>query len=342
MKAIFLTQKGAANKAFEIRETPIPKLIDEDDILIAVEAFGLNYADVMARHGQYKEAPPFPAILGYEVVGTISAVNNVKNEHLVGKRVIGFTRFGGYAEYAVSKDYGIALIDNMDTGKALCIATQYVTAYYMAYVATNLFKGDNVLVHAGAGGVGTALIQLCKLKGCTIIATAGSSKKIEYVLNQGADFGINYRNSDYQVEVRKILDKKRIDVTFNPIAGSTFKKDFSLIGSGGRVILFGGSELSGKKWGALSGLNFVRKMGFRLAIGLMMRSKSIIGVNMLKIGDNKPELLKHCLVEVTKLIQSGDLDPHVGAEYAYENIAEAHTLLENRQSIGKVIVKWKS
>lgn len=340
MKAIFLKQKGAAETAFEIKETSIPELRDEDDILIKVEAFGLNYADVMARHGQYKEAPPLPAIIGYEVVGTVSAVNTKENEKLIGKRVVGFTRFGGYAEYALSKDYGIAVIDEMDTGQALCIATQYVTAYYMAYVATNLFKGDRVLVHAGAGGVGTALIQLCKLKECHIVATAGSTEKIDYVKKQGADFGVNYRSSDYVSEVKNIFKNKRIDVTFNPIAGSTFKKDFSLIGSGGRVILFGGSELSGKKWGALSGLNFVRKMGFRLAIGLMMRSKSIIGVNMLKIGDNKPEILKYCLTEVTKLIQSGALKPHVGAEYKSTEIADAHALLESRKSIGKVIVRW--
>ncbi len=340
MKAIFLTQKGSADKAFELRETKKPDLQKPDDVLIKVEAFGLNYADVMARHGQYKEAPPFPAIIGYEVVGTVEAVKNKKNNALVGKRVVAFTRFGGYAEYALSKDFGVAIIDDMGVGSALCIATQYVTAYYMAFVATNLFKGDKVVIHAGAGGVGTALIQLCKLKQCEVFATAGSTEKIEYVKHQGADYGINYRQSDYVKDVTKLLGGKRLDATFNPIAGSTFKKDFSLIGSGGRVILFGGSELSGKKWGALSGLNFVRKMGFRLAIGLMMRSKSIIGVNMLKIGDNKPEMLNYCLTEVTKLIANGKLKPHVGATFNAEEIAKAHTLLESRKSIGKVIVKW--
>lgn len=340
MKAIFLNKKGNADQAFEIKETRKPEISKLDDVLIKVEAFGLNYADVMARHGQYKEAPPFPAILGYEVVGIVEAVKNSKNNHLIGKRVVGFTRFGGYAEYALSKEFGVVVIDNMDVGKALCIATQYVTAYYMTSVATNLFKGDKVLVHAGAGGVGTALIQLCKLKGCTVIATAGSSEKISYTKSQGADYGINYRHSDYALEVNKQLKEKRIDVTFNPIAGSTFKKDFGLIGSGGRIILFGGSELSGKKWGILSGVNFIRKMGFRLAIGLMMRSKSIIGVNMLKIGDNKPEILKHCLTEVTKLISEGKLDPQVGASFSAINIAKAHNLLESRKSTGKVIVKW--
>jgi len=106
------------------------------------------------------------------------------------------------------------------------------------------------------------------------------------------------------------------------------------------VILFGGSERSGKKWGILSTLNFVRKMGLVLPIGLMMRSKSIIGVNMLKVGDNKPKLLTKCLTEVTQLIKDGKLHPHVGGEFNVDKIADAHELLESRKSIGKVIVKW--
>ena len=112
------------------------------------------------------------------------------------------------------------------------------------------------------------------------------------------------------------------------------------MGSAGKVLIFGGSELSGKKWGILSSLNFVRKMGLMLPIGLMMRSKSVIGVNMLKVGDNKPKLLTKCLTEVTQLIKDGKLHPHVGGVYSADKIADAHDLLESRKSIGKIIVKW--
>ena len=340
MKAIYLIKKGSSHQAFEIRETAKPIVKAVDDILIKVEAFGLNYADVMARNGQYKEAPPLPSVLGYEVVGIIESVGSEVDQNMIGKRVVGFTRFGGYAEFALSKAAGITEIGEMPVGTALSIATQYVTAYYMAYHATNLIKGDKVMIHAGAGGVGTALIQMCKLQGCTVFANAGSADKLDYIKSQGADYAINYRTNDYETEINKILKDERLDCTFNPIAGSTFKKDFGLIGSGGRVILFGGSELSGKRWGMFSSLNFVRKMGFRLAIGLMMRSKSIIGVNMLKIGDNKPHVLSHCLHSVTEMIKAGKLTPHVGASYPAKQIAEAHHLLESRQSIGKVIVTW--
>lgn len=340
MKAVYLIKQGNAHQAFEIRETEIPKIKLGDDVLIKVEAFGLNYADVMARHGQYREAPPLPSILGYEVVGIIEEVGKDCDQSLIGKRVVCFTRFGGYAEYAITKNFGISIIDDMDAGVALCIATQYVTAYYMTNVVQNLYEGDKVMIHAGAGGVGTALIQLCKLKGCTVFANAGSAEKLDYIRKQGADYAINYRTEDYETEINKVLKDERLDCTFNPIAGSTFKKDFGLIGSAGSVLLFGGSELSGKKWGILSTLNFVRKMGLILPIGLMMRSKSVIGVNMLKVGDNKPKLLTKCLTEVTELIKDGKLHPHVGGVYSADKIADAHDLLESRKSIGKIIVKW--
>lgn len=339
MQAIYLVKNGEASSAFELRDhkTPAPQA---KEVRIKVEAFGLNYADVMARNGLYREAPPLPSVIGYEVVGVIDQAGADMADDLIGKRVVAFTRFGGYSQYAITKDFAFTVIDDLDAGKALSIATQYVTAYYMANYVTNFFEGDKVLIHAGAGGVGTALIQLCKLKGCEVFATAGSQEKLDYMKSHGADHVINYRNSDYENEVQKLLGNERLDATFNPIAGSTFKKDFKLMGSGGRIILFGGSERSGKKWGIFSTLNFVRKMGLVLPIGTMMRSKSIIGVNMLKIGDNRPQVLQRCMNEVAKMVINGEVNPHVGGRYDVSKIAEAHSFLESRKSIGKVIVTW--
>jgi len=340
MQAIYLVKNGDAASAFESRETPDP-IPGANEVRIKVEAFGLNYADVMARNGLYREAPPLPCVLGYEVVGLIDQVGADLSADLVGKRVVAFTRFGAYAQYAVSNPQAFTIIDGLDVGAALSIATQYVTAYYMAYELTNLFQGDRVLVHAGAGGVGTALIQLCKRKGCEVFATAGSEDKLNYMREQGADHVIDYRKHDYAVEVNRLLADHRLDMIFNPIAGSTYKKDYALLGSGGRLALFGGSERSGKKWGIFSTLNFVRKMGVLLPITSMMRSKSVLGVNMLKIGDNKPATLHRCLQEVAELIVKGEVKPHIGGRFSSNEIAKAHAFLEDRKSIGKIIVTWE-
>jgi len=202
MQAIYLVKNGSATTAFELRETAIPEP-KEREVRIKVEAFGLNYADVMARNGLYKDAPPMPAVLGYEVVGIVDAVGKELDTDIIGKRVVAFTRFGGYAQYAITAEQGFTVIDDLEAGKALSIATQYATAYYMAYELNNLTEGDTVLVHAGAGGVGTALIQLCKRKGCTVFATAGSDEKCEYMLGQGANYAINYSKKEYKTEIEK-------------------------------------------------------------------------------------------------------------------------------------------
>lgn len=338
-KAIQLVKNGPAEQAFQEKEIELPDLL-EDEVQIEVESFGLNYADVMARNGLYREAPPLPCVIGYEVVGKVVAVGADAPANLQGKRVVGFTRFGGYAKHVNTKHIAVAEIGDYDAGKALCLATQYVTAFYMSHVATTVQKGDRVLVHAAAGGVGTALIQLLKGKGVTIFAKTGTDNKKPYLEALGVDHIINYNKHDYADQIQRILKKERLDISFNPVAGSTFKKDWQLLGNGGSLVLFGGSERSGKKWGILSTLNFVRKMGIVIPITLMMRSKSILGINMLKVADHKPFTLAYCLTSVVEKALNNEVDPKVGESYSADKIAEAHAFLESGKSTGKVIVNW--
>lgn len=337
--SIQLTKFGEPKDAFSFTELTISEPLD-DEVQISVERFGINYADVMAREGNYKEAPPLPCVLGYEVVGEVTKVGKDSPQNLIGKRVVAFTRFGGYSQCVNTKNVAVAEIGNYDGNKALCLATQYVTAYYMSFVATTIQKGDNVLIHSAAGGVGTALIQLLSDKGINIIAKTGSDSKIQYLKDQGVNHIVNYNKSDYAEQVQNILKTERLDVSFNPVAGSTFKKDWKLLGYSGSLVLFGGSERSGKKWGILSTLNFVRKMGVIIPITLMMRSKSIIGINMLKVADFKPLVLQHCLKEVLRMAIHGQLEPQVGEVYNANKISEAHAFLASGKSTGKVVLEW--
>ncbi|NNE56233.1 MAG: zinc-binding dehydrogenase [Flavobacteriales bacterium] len=228
----------------------------------------------------------------------------------------------------------------MPAPKASAIGVQYTTAYYSAIFAMNLLPGDNVLVHAAAGGVGSALIQLCKWKGCKVIGTAGSDEKCTRGLELGADHMINYREKDYARECKKILGKDRLDATFNPIAGSTFKKDLKLLGSGGRLVLFGAAERMGKKGGQWATFRFLWKMGLILPIMLMAKSRTIIGVNILKIADYRPHVISKCFTELIDLYEKGIIDPPVGGEYSIDQLAQAHDKLENRQTMGKIVVRW--
>lgn len=340
MKAIHLVKKGDPHKAFEIREIEKPK-VEAGEVLIKVKHFGLNYADVLARLGIYPDAPPMPGVLGYEVAGTIEEVGEGVNKDLIGKNVAGFTRFGGYAEYAKTLAEGVTVIeDESKLKESLGLITQGGTAYFSAHIVNNLFPGDIVLVHAAAGGVGSILVQLAKNAGCTVIGTCGSKEKMDFVYDLGADFVINYRNQNYREEIEKKYGKQKVRITFNAIGGKSFKEDMKLLEASGNVVLFGASDRSGKKFGFLSTLNLLRKMGMIIPITLVMRSVSVIGVNMLRIGDHKTHLLKKSLDEVTKLHADGKLKVHLGGEFKAEEIGKAHELLASRKSKGKIIVSW--
>ncbi|HRO75014.1 MAG TPA: zinc-binding dehydrogenase [Crocinitomicaceae bacterium] len=334
-----LTQFGKPETAFQLQTIELQ--YNDDQILVEVSAFGLNYADIMARIGKYRETPPLPTTIGYEVVGKIVEVGKNLDVNLIGKRVLAFSQFGGYAQHAVIENEAfIALEDSVSDENALALCTQYVTAYYMAMYQSLVRAHDVVLVHAAAGGVGLGLVQMCKNLGATVIAKIGDDSKVERLKSLGVDKIVNYNKADYEQEIRSFLGEKRLTYSFNPVGGTTFKKDMRLLGATGKIVLFGGSELSNGKFGVLSQLNFVCKMGFPIPAFLMMQSKSVLGVNMLKVALEYPHILKECMNEVQKLHHSGKLQTFVDNIYNFNELADAHHRLESGKSSGKLVVRW--
>ena len=339
MKAITLVKFGKSSQSFELRDMPDP-VPGAGEVLIKAEAFGLNFADVMARLGQYQDCPPLPAVIGYETVGTIEKLGAGVTGIEVGTRVAAFSRFGGYATHVVTDARAVAPISkDMPVGEALALTTQYGTAWYAAEEAIRLHAGDKVLIHAAAGGVGTALIQLAKRHDCIIFGTAGSAAKLQYLKEQGVHYPINYQTSDFAEEIKKLGFDKKIDYIFDPVGGDGVKKGIRLLNSGGRMLCYGASEMTGTK-NPIKLLNMVWGFGLWSPIQLMMKSFGIMGINMLHISDDRPEVLQRCLQEVVKLAEAGELKPTVGATFKYDQIAEAHDYLEGRKSMGKVVVMW--
>ena len=338
MRAAVLIKNTSADKAFEIREVKIPK-IKKGQVLIKVEIFGLNFADVMARKGMYKEAPPLPAILGYDVSGTIEAVGVEVLNFKIGDRVTAMTRFGGYAEYAVTYASAVAIIpNNIDAATATALTTQYCTAIYAASEMVNLYKGDKVLIHSGAGGVGTALIQYAKYKQCEIFATAGSAEKLTYLKQLGVQHAINYNTQDFEITIKELTKQIGVDVIFDAVGGKSVKKGMRLLTPGGRLVCYGASDISDKN--LFGKIKTVLGFGFYHPFMFMMPSKSIIGINMLHIADFKPQIIERCLKIVMQLSAEGVFMPTVAKIFDIKDIAEAHYFLEHRKNIGKVVVKW--
>ncbi len=339
MRAWTLTRNGNPKTSFELREHPDPVPTD-DQVLIDVEGFGLNFADVMAVKGLYRDAPPLPSVLGYEVVGRISKCGKNAPQDLLGKRVVAITRFGGYAQKAVTDHRAVAVVpDHVTIGEAAALATQGITAWYAAKVLCPLQPLEKVLIHSAAGGVGHLLVQLAVNTGCEVFAVANGEKKVEFLRTMGVEHVLDRSQGDYAQTLKKVLGRKKIDASFNAVGGSSFKKDMGLMGAGSRIVLFGGSERG--SIGTFGTLRFVWRMGITVPIFLMMKSQSILGVNMYKVGQARPEMIAHCLLHTVEAFNTGILRPYVHAEYKHTELPEALNALGGGGTMGKVVVRWK-
>jgi NADPH2:quinone reductase len=340
MQAAYLIKKGKAEKSFEWREVEKPKVNDKD-VLIKVSAFGLNYADVMARLGLYPDMPPMPCVLGYDVCGEVVEIGNKISKFKVGDHIVALTRFGGYAEFAITDERACIVIDpQIPAYKQLAMATQLSTAYCAVMESINLREGDTILVHAAAGGVGLGIVQLALWKKCNIIAIAGSDEKLSFLKSLGVQHTINYKTEDIYQKIRDSGFYKKIDFIFDSVAGGrNIKQGFKSLISGGKYVIFGVSKLSSPKniFGLIPELlNFATTL-FSPA-KFLMPSKSMIGINMLAIADNKPEVVERCMQEVYKLYQQGVFSHIQGANYEKGQLVEAHQLLEDGKTIGKLAI----
>lgn len=339
MKAVYLVKYGKSDTAFEIREVEIP-VVSNDQVLIKVEAFGINFADVMARLGLYKGAPPLPALLGYEVVGHVEKCGSNVQDIKVGDRVSVITRFGGYAEYAVAqKEVANIIPESMSVGTAVALATQYTTAYFLSHTMANIQEGDKVLVHAAAGGVGTALVQMALHQKCLVFGTCSSLDKMDYLRKNGVHHPINYLEKDFASEIKTIMGTGGLDVIFDPVGGLSVRKGYKLLTAGGRLVSYGVSSMNKTK-SIFGKIRVLAQFGIYHPLQFLSNSRGMIGVNMLKLGEENPEKVANAMKAVINLAQKGIIKPFVGGEYKVDQMAEAHEYLESRKSMGKIVVKW--
>jgi NADPH:quinone reductase-like Zn-dependent oxidoreductase len=338
MKAIILKKYGKSNEAFTIEDRPIP-MVKDDEVLIKVNYSGVNFADILARVGLYDDAPKPPGIIGYDVSGVVEAVGNKVSRFKVGQRVAALTRFGGYAEYAVAKELAVTnLPENTDLAIAPAFATQACTAYYCAVDSLTLHKSDKVLIQAAAGGVGSILVQIAKSKGCEVFATSSASK-MDFVKGLGADHVIDYTKENFSDIINK-LAPKGIDVVFDSIGGQTFKKAYKLLRPGGRMVCFGAAENIAAVKNKLMLIPLATGFGFFSPIPMLMQSKSLIMINMLRIADYKPEVFSEVFSKTMDMVAQGIIQPHLGKVFPMTEVGEAHEYIESRKSMGKVVLEW--
>jgi NADPH2:quinone reductase len=340
MNAAFLVKTGDSNTAFEIRDTEIPTP-KPNEVLIKVDTFGLNYADVMARNGIYAAAPPLPSVLGYEAVGVIHSMGKDVKNFNKGDRVLAFTRFGAYAEYCVANFEAVApLPKEIPNDIATALATQYCTAIYSANWMANIKPFERVLIHAGAGGVGHALIQYAQKLGCEVITTAGSPEKIKYLESLGVTKAINYLESDFQEQIESLYGERPINAIFDAVGGVNYKLNRNLLAVGGRMIMYGISSFSKKKGTWIDKVQLAFQFGFLSPLEFLIKSNGVIGVNMLHVADENPFIINLLLKDSIQGYLDGTFAPKIAFSGTTKDLGKAHRLLENRSTIGKLAISW--
>jgi len=331
MRAIVITKHGGP-EVLAVQERPDPTP-GPGQVRIEVGAAGLNFAEVMARQGLYPDAPKPPCVVGYEVAGTIAELGEGVTGVAVGDRVIAGTEFGGHAEQVVvGEGEIIPLPDNLSFEQGAAIPVNYSTAWAALVAYANLQRGERVLLHAAAGGVGIAATQLAKLGGAEVWGTSSPSKH-DAIRGFGVDHPVDYRKDGWEDGLPKF------DVILDALGGASFNRSYAMLRPGGRLVAYGASVVvSGDKRNLLKAAPQALRMvrGFNL-MDQMSESKAVIGLNMLTLWKDRGTL-EPWVAPLRGLLADGSLTPVVHEAVPFDRAADAHRIIQERKNVGKVVL----
>ncbi|ARF16265.1 quinone oxidoreductase family protein [Sporosarcina ureae] len=322
MKAIQLEQYGGP-EVLQLVKMDKPAVGDQD-VLVEIKAIGVNYADVARREGKYVVPTPLPFVPGAEVAGVITEVGKDVKRFKPGMRVVSLIESSGYSEYAAIPEMTLAPIpDGVEYTDAVALPLQGQTAYHILKTMGRLEKGETVLVHAAAGGVGAIAVQLAKLFGAgKVIATASSEEKLAHAKEMGADHLVNYTEEGWELKVRELTDGKGVDVALEMVGGDIFRKTLKCLAPFGRMVVFG----------AASGERSPMDAG-----ELMQRNQSVVGFFLPQIMKNF-EVYQNSFKELLDYVRNGDLQLTIGGTFDLEEAAEAQRQLQGRKTMGKLVL----
>jgi len=320
MKAIRVHAPGGP-EALRLEDVPEPKP-EPGQVLVKIEAAGVNFIDVYQRTGLYKV--PMPFTLGQEAAGSVAAVGPGVNEPKVGARVAYTSILGAYAEYAVvPAERVVVLPDGVSTKQGAAAMLQGMTAHYLATSTFPLESGNACLVHAAAGGVGLLLCQVSKLRGARVLGTVSTREKAALARAAGAAEVILYTEQDFEAEVKRLTNGAGLQVIYDSVGKTTFEKGLSCLAPRGMMVLFGQS--SGPV-GPFDPQVLSQK-------GSLFLTRPTLAHYIL----TRPELVARA-GEVLGWIKNGKLKLRIDREVPLAQAAEAHRLLEGRKTTGKVLL----
>ena len=324
MRAITITEFGGPEK-LQLTSVPDPECT-ETQVIVDVHATALNRADLLQRRGKYAPPPGESEILGLECAGVVATCGADVSRVKVGDRVMALLAGGGYAERVViDARMAIPIPDSLSFIEAAAIPEAFLTAREALFTLGALQPRDAVLIHAAAGGVGSAAVQLARSHGASVFATVGSDHKQAFAESLGADCVINYKTGDFADVVAARTQKAGVQVILDFIGASYWEQHARCLASGGRCVVIG------VMGGAQANVNFGQLLFKRHQIlGLVMRTRPLV---------DKIAMTQRFIRESLPLFGSGHLRPVVDKVYDLEAASEAHQRMEGNENIGKIILK---
>ncbi len=325
MKAIEINGAGGPEVLQVVgREKPVLK---SGEVLVRVRAAGINRPDVAQREGSYPPPAGASDLPGLEVAGEIVDGDVSGTHHQIGDAVCALTPGGGYAEYvAVQASHCLPIPKGLSMVEAAGLPETYFTVWVNVFDRVDLSKGETLLVHGGASGIGTSAIQIAKAMGHTVYATAGSDERVAAIEALGCDKGINYKTQDFVAEIKTLTNKRGVDVILDMVAGDYVSKNISCLAEDGRLSMI---AIMGGRMGELDAARIVFK---RLTVtGSSLRPRS---------DEYKAKIARALEENVWPLLESGAIKPVVHAVFDYSEIKKAHEMMDAGEQIGKIIITF--
>jgi NADPH2:quinone reductase len=296
-------------------------------VRLRVEAASLNFPDVLMCRGEYQVKPPLPFTPGAEVAGVVDALGPGVDGWTVGQRVLAIPAFGpgGFTEYTLAADV-FPIPDSMSFASASALHVVYQTGHLALHRRAQLQPGETLLVHAGAGGVGSAAIQLGLAAGARVFATAGGPEKVEVCRKLGAELVIDYREHDFVDAVKQATDGRGVDVVYDPVGGDTYDRSTKCIAFEGRILIIG---FTGGRF-AEARTNHV-----------LIKNYSVVGVHWGLYNLMNPALVAQTHDELARLFEVGRIDPLISERVELADVPAALDRLGGRGTWGKLVCELR-
>jgi len=312
------------------------------EIRVQIAYAGVNYADVIARRGFYKWAPPLPTCVGFEISGTVIERGSDVHEHELGDRVLAIVRFGGYAtELTIDAERAWKVPAGKSLAEAAALPAVTLTAWHALTEVARLRAGESILIQAVAGGVGLAALQIAKQLGLETYGTASSAHKLAFASQHGLDHAINYVSDDFEREVLRISGGRGVDCVLDSLGGEGLRKGYRSLARGGRLVTIGAAQVAPASRGPLdllkAGVALVRG-GLFHPFDLIEHNRGISGVQILLLWDDLPRVQRG-MRELLAWWEQGILTPHLDSVLPLAEAGRAHSALESRTSRGKLVLR---